>query len=79
MNNLKSYNKYKASGIEWLGDIPEHWETIDAKRCFYFPKEIVGEEYNNFKVLSLSIHGVIFRNIESDLGKYHSDMGTIAK
>lgn len=24
---LKKYNNYKDSGIEWLGDIPEHWEN----------------------------------------------------
>lgn len=24
---MKKYNKYKPSGIEWLGDIPEHWEN----------------------------------------------------
>lgn len=25
---MKRYNKYKPSGIEWLGDIPEHWESF---------------------------------------------------
>lgn len=25
---MKKYEKYKDSGIEWLGEIPEHWETI---------------------------------------------------
>lgn len=23
----KPYPKYKLSGVEWLGDVPEHWET----------------------------------------------------
>lgn len=31
MNKLQPYNKYKASGIEWLGDIPEHWEVRKLK------------------------------------------------
>ena len=22
---MKSYEKYKESGVEWLGEIPEHW------------------------------------------------------
>jgi|BioPla2DNA2_1021312.scaffolds.fasta_scaffold58244_2 hypothetical protein len=22
----KAYPKYKSSGVEWLGDVPEHWE-----------------------------------------------------
>lgn len=28
------YPKYKDSGIPWLGQIPEHWETLKAKRMF---------------------------------------------
>ncbi len=26
-----SYPKYKDSGVEWLGEIPEHWETSRLK------------------------------------------------
>jgi type I restriction enzyme S subunit len=29
---LKPYNKYKPSGIAWLGDIPEHWERWKISR-----------------------------------------------
>ena len=25
--NLPSYPKYKPSGVEWIGDVPEHWEV----------------------------------------------------
>ena len=25
------YDKYKDSGIEWIGEIPEHWEVVDLK------------------------------------------------
>ncbi|WP_375699070.1 restriction endonuclease subunit S [Pseudophaeobacter sp. TrK17] len=28
------YPSYKSSGVEWLGDIPEGWETYSAKRLF---------------------------------------------
>jgi len=27
------YEKYKSSGIEWLGDVPEHWEVFVLRRC----------------------------------------------
>ncbi|MDX8407956.1 MAG: hypothetical protein R8L58_06180, partial [Mariprofundaceae bacterium] len=27
MSHLKPYPKYKPSGVEWLGDVPEHWEA----------------------------------------------------
>jgi type I restriction enzyme S subunit len=31
MNKLPKYPAYKSSGVEWLGDIPEHWEVIKLK------------------------------------------------
>ncbi|MBK9462080.1 MAG: restriction endonuclease subunit S [Sphingobacteriales bacterium] len=30
--NMQKYNAYKDSGVEWLGEIPKHWETIIVKR-----------------------------------------------
>ena len=32
MENIKPYNKYKPSGIAWLGDIPAHWERWKISR-----------------------------------------------
>ncbi|RME57390.1 restriction endonuclease subunit S, partial [Candidatus Parcubacteria bacterium] len=31
MSRYKPYPKYKPSGVEWLGDIPEHWEVKRLK------------------------------------------------
>jgi len=25
---MKRYERYKPSGIEWIGEIPEHWKII---------------------------------------------------
>ena len=30
---MKRYNKYKPSGIEWAGEVPEHWEVKRGKFC----------------------------------------------
>lgn len=73
---MKKYSQYKKTEISWLKEIPEHWQEVDTKRCFLFPKTIVGEDFPNHKVLSLSVNGVIFRDMESRMGKHHSDMGT---
>jgi type I restriction enzyme S subunit len=32
--NLQTYNNYKHSGVDWLGEIPEHWETRRIKHLF---------------------------------------------
>ena len=29
---MKKYNKYKPSGIKWIGDIPEQWKFVDLRR-----------------------------------------------
>lgn len=36
MTKYKKYEKYKDSGIEWIGEIPEHWTIAKIKnKCFY--------------------------------------------
>ena len=30
----RPYPAYKPSSVEWLGDVPEHWEVIPLKRAF---------------------------------------------
>ena len=34
--NLKPYPKMKPSGVEWLGEVPEHWEVLALKRVGWF-------------------------------------------
>lgn len=31
MGKIEKYSSYKDSGVEWLGEIPEHWETQKMK------------------------------------------------
>lgn len=38
--------KMKNSGVEWIGEIPEDWETIRNKRIMKKVKNIC-EHYNN--------------------------------
>ena len=28
---MERYEKYKDSGVEWIGEIPEHWEVKKLK------------------------------------------------
>jgi type I restriction enzyme S subunit len=32
INGLKPYPAMKISGVEWLGEVPEQWETLPLKR-----------------------------------------------
>ena len=31
---MKRYPEYKASGMDWIGEIPEHWEVVRSKHLF---------------------------------------------
>jgi type I restriction enzyme S subunit len=39
----KSYPKYKDSGVEWLGEIPEHWEVVRLKNIVQVNPESLPE------------------------------------
>ena len=36
---FKQYPSYKKSGVEWLGDVPEHWQIVRTKDIFNHRKE----------------------------------------
>ncbi|MBD2694860.1 restriction endonuclease subunit S [Anabaena catenula FACHB-362] len=40
MGNYQGYQKYKNSGVEWLGDIPEHWKFIPLKFLIHTRKGV---------------------------------------
>lgn len=48
MNNyqlsVKSYPVYKDSGVEWLGDVPEHWEVKRLKDLSYIQNSNVDKK-----------------------------------
>jgi type I restriction enzyme S subunit len=47
------YPAYKPSGVEWLGEVPEHWEV---KRMASLYSEVVEAGNEDLPVLSVSIH-----------------------
>jgi len=45
---MRRYDKYKDSGIEWIGEIPEHWESIRLKYIGYLYGGLAGKSANDF-------------------------------
>jgi len=39
IERLKPYPAYKDSGVEWLGQVPEHWEVLSGHECFVERKQ----------------------------------------
>ena len=64
---FKQYPSYKPSGVEWLGDVPEHW---NLKRFGYLfdenKKKNIGLKETN--VLSLSYGNIKEKNIDDNKG-----------
>ena len=50
---FKQYPSYKNSGVEWLGDVPEHWNTKPTKYCF---KLITDKAIENNSEVLLSVY-----------------------
>lgn len=59
---MKTYSTYKNSGVEWLGEIPKHWEISKFKRIFFEKKKTTNVELN---CGSISYGKVVYKNDES--------------
>ncbi len=58
----------KDSGIEWVGKIPGNWRTVPNKAIMHKTKRIV-PIYRGETILSLTMGGVIVRDLENLKGK----------
>ena len=64
---FKQYSSYKNSGVEWLGDVPEHWNL--KRFCYLFAenkKKNIGLKETN--VLSLSYGNIKEKKIDDNKG-----------
>ncbi|MFZ2429587.1 MAG: restriction endonuclease subunit S, partial [Lutibacter sp.] len=74
-NKIQRYDIYKDSGVEWLGDIPEHWEALANKYIFNLKKNQVGKNSDKYDLLSLTLKGIVIRNLENG-GKFPAEFDT---
>lgn len=61
----------KKSGVDWLGEIPAHWEISNVKKHFHIQKDIAGRE--GYDVLSITQTGLKKKNIASNEGQMAND------
>ncbi len=71
---MKKYNKYKDSGIEWIGEIPSHWEVKKVKHSFTFktgftPPTGKSEYYENGNHVWINISDLQEKYIEDSSNK----------
>lgn len=73
---MRRYESYKDSGVEWLGEVPSHWNLIPNKYIFKLRKNVVGKRSSEYDLLSLSLKGVIKRDMENPEGKFPAEFDT---
>jgi type I restriction enzyme S subunit len=74
--SLNKYQEYIDSGIDWLGDIPKHWNLLANKYIFKLKKNQVGKRSKEYTLLSLTLNGVIKRDMENPQGKFPAEFDT---
>lgn len=63
---MKKYDTYKDSGIEWIGEIPEHWESTKLK---FFGESIIGIIYSPDDVVNTGEGILVLRSSNIQDGK----------
>lgn len=58
----------KNSGIEWVGDIPEHWQVTKTRYQFQYKKEIAGIRCDQYERLALTMKNVVKRSKDDSTG-----------
>ncbi|HIE0184370.1 TPA: restriction endonuclease subunit S, partial [Enterobacter hormaechei] len=72
----KAYPEYKDSGVEWLGEVPNHWKTVSISRLFsrikrtgYTEKELLSV-YRDYGVIPKSSRDDNNNKPSEDLSPY---------
>ena len=59
--NLQSYPAYRPSGVDWLGDVPAHWEVLPNRAIF---AEVNEQNCPGEQMLSVTITSGVIRQQE---------------
>ena len=73
---MERYSEYKESGVQWIGEIPSHWKLYALKYILQEKKESVGCFSYKYDLLSLTLKGIIKRNMDNPAGKFPSSFDT---
>jgi type I restriction enzyme S subunit len=73
---LNALAPMKDSGIDWIGQIPEQWECMPNKYLFHLKKDTVGKRSGQYDLLSLTLRGIIKRDMENPEGKFPAEFDT---
>jgi len=72
----QSYDSYKDSQLPWCPKVPSSWNLVPNKGLLHKKKDVVGPNWDQYTLLSLTKQGVIVRDMENIQGKFSADMSS---
>jgi len=75
----KQYPKYRDPKWLNLNKFPSHWDLLRNKYLFRISKEIVGKQADEYKLLSLTLKGIIPRDLDNPTGKFPAEFDSYQK
>jgi len=76
VGKYQAYPEYKDSGVEWLEDVPKHWDVTRTKAMVSLVRNLVGKKSGEYQLLSLTLKGVVPRDIADGGGKIPAEFDT---
>lgn len=73
---LKPYEEYKKIDLLWLDKIPSHWKITRNKNVMKLRKDVVGDQHIKYTLLSLTLKGIVARDMVNTKGKFPKDFTT---
>jgi type I restriction enzyme, S subunit len=61
------------SGMPWLAEVPAHWEMMPNRAFLRIRKNIVGKQSGKHVLLSLTMKGIVPRDMENPTGKFPAE------
>lgn len=71
-----AYSGYYNSGLPWIGSIPSHWRLVPNRAFLELQRRPVGSKSGSFSLLSLTLRGVILRDVSENKGKFPAAFDT---
>jgi type I restriction enzyme S subunit len=76
IKGLKPYEEYKESGLPWLDTVPKHWDMAPNRALMRDQRQVVGARASDYTLLSLTLRGVIARDMVNPKGKFPAQFNT---
>lgn len=76
MAKYQAYAEYKDSGVEFLPILPSTWKVRRVKSILDLQRTILGEKSKYYQLLSLTLRGVILRDVSGGDGKIPESFDT---